>query len=459
MKKKLLVSVSIISIAVAIIIGGTVAYFSDTETSTGNKFTAGKFNLQVGSACHYNGKVCSKAGAVYLWEGTQEACSCTWAVKDLTNELFFDFPDVKPGDTGENTVSIHVDNNDAWMCAELANLKNYENGCESPENKIDAPASCDNPGEGQGELQDNLFFTVWKDNGAGANACNNILDADEAAIVSNQSAQNLLWPIADSTTGAPIQGDTDYCLGIAWNVPIATSNIIQTDSLMGDVIFNAVQARSMDNFKCSDLYTEVCDGKDNDYNNLIDEGNPGGGVNCSTGLQGICSAGTTQCAGGTLQCAQNSMPATEICDGLDNDCDGSVDEGDVCWISPTSNNETGWHNESNGRDRSTDTAAASVFLPLGTWTDTLSYYFSPAVPSNKLKFYSTGNWGSNIEIKAIVDGVSQLVYAGANSYAWMEKPISPAGVVSQIDIRATNALDSVHSTMTNLFEIQALKTP
>jgi hypothetical protein len=72
---------------------------------------------------------------------------------------------------------------------------------------------------------------------------------------------------------------------------------------------------------------EVCDGVDNDCDGAVDNGNPGGGMTCSTGLPGVCEAGTTMCQGGSLQCVQNVQPTPEICDGLDNDCNGMVDEG------------------------------------------------------------------------------------------------------------------------------------
>jgi predicted ribosomally synthesized peptide with SipW-like signal peptide len=47
MNKRILVSLSVIGVAAAAIIGGTIAYFNDTETSTGNIFTAGSIDLKV----------------------------------------------------------------------------------------------------------------------------------------------------------------------------------------------------------------------------------------------------------------------------------------------------------------------------------------------------------------------------------------------------------------------------
>jgi len=43
--KRILISLSIIGVVSAFAIGGTIAFFSDTETSTGNTFTAGTLDL------------------------------------------------------------------------------------------------------------------------------------------------------------------------------------------------------------------------------------------------------------------------------------------------------------------------------------------------------------------------------------------------------------------------------
>jgi hypothetical protein len=73
---------------------------------------------------------------------------------------------------------------------------------------------------------------------------------------------------------------------------------------------------------------ETCDGVDNDCDGTVDNNNPGGGAACSTGFPGACAAGTTQCLTGVLRCKQTTPASVEACDGIDNDCDGTVDNGD-----------------------------------------------------------------------------------------------------------------------------------
>jgi hypothetical protein len=72
---------------------------------------------------------------------------------------------------------------------------------------------------------------------------------------------------------------------------------------------------------------DICDGLDNNCNGLADEGNPGGGAACDTGRAGVCEAGITSCTGGEIVCNQSTAASAEICDALDNDCNGAINNG------------------------------------------------------------------------------------------------------------------------------------
>jgi hypothetical protein len=71
---------------------------------------------------------------------------------------------------------------------------------------------------------------------------------------------------------------------------------------------------------------ESCDNKDNDCDGTRDDGNPGGGVACATGVPGECATGVTACTAGALACTQTVFPAAEVCNNKDDDCDGQKDE-------------------------------------------------------------------------------------------------------------------------------------
>jgi len=52
---------------------------------------------------------------------------------------------------------------------------------------------------------------------------------------------------------------------------------------------------------------------------------------------GVCGAGQTECNGCETECFSITEASPEICDGLDNDCDGTVDEGlggNDCMVTP-----------------------------------------------------------------------------------------------------------------------------
>jgi hypothetical protein len=73
--------------------------------------------------------------------------------------------------------------------------------------------------------------------------------------------------------------------------------------------------------------SELCNGLDDDCDGAVDEGNPEGGSTCGATDVGECDFGREVCDGGTLVCVGETTAGTETCDALDNDCDGSTDEG------------------------------------------------------------------------------------------------------------------------------------
>jgi hypothetical protein len=71
---------------------------------------------------------------------------------------------------------------------------------------------------------------------------------------------------------------------------------------------------------------EVCDGLDNNCDGGLD--NIWGA--CETGLAGLCGEGQWACQGPDVVCMQNNWPGVEVCsDGADNDCDGLIDEDGI----------------------------------------------------------------------------------------------------------------------------------
>jgi len=72
---------------------------------------------------------------------------------------------------------------------------------------------------------------------------------------------------------------------------------------------------------------EVCNGVDDDCDEAVDEADPQLGADCDSGEPGPCALGQHLCHDGVLVCAPLAAPAEELCDDVDNDCDGTTDEG------------------------------------------------------------------------------------------------------------------------------------
>jgi predicted ribosomally synthesized peptide with SipW-like signal peptide len=270
--KKILISLGIIGLVGALATGGTLAYLSDTETALGNTFVAGTIDLKVDNESYYNGAISP---------GT------TFGPSDLNDgKLFINFTDLKPDDEGEDTISLTVNDNDAWLCMDMSLTTDDDKSSNEPELKTgDAPEDLNNTWDG--ELGGLVQMVWWVDDG------DNVLEEGEALL--NGGPKNIKTffgegkvfsaDLADSTTNVwtgnpgPAIGAQTYHIGKAWcygnmalsplpqgeySSPIGTQgpgwtcdgkaldNISQTDGVTMNIAFRAMQARNYPNFTCGE---------------------------------------------------------------------------------------------------------------------------------------------------------------------------------------------------------------
>jgi len=197
---------------------------------------------------------------------------------DQRERPLIDIEDVKPGDSGEVTFSLHLFDNPGYIWLNGRLLANQENSVPEPERKDpdendDAPVP-DDELDDRGELADEIRVTLWYDE----DGDNELDDGERVLLGGNEDptanptlaealgvlSQGLGVPLdGDRTTpyaeiveGEPAAGNgpgrecypnsTTQYLGFAWELPVDHANEIQTDSVTFDLGFYTEQCRHND---------------------------------------------------------------------------------------------------------------------------------------------------------------------------------------------------------------------
>lgn len=181
-----------------------------------------------------------------------------WDLKDLDDtDHFWDFSDIKPKDRGVNVLSLHVNDNDAWVCLKAKDIVDNENDRIDPE--TESGDATDDPNGG--ELSQFIKLFAWDDTNN-----NGSYDPGESPLITANT------PLSSAVIGkiALPARDTLY-VGIAWcfgdqsvigqtiscEPPAADAvpniNVSQTDSVIANLEAYATQQRNNPNFQCGNI--------------------------------------------------------------------------------------------------------------------------------------------------------------------------------------------------------------
>ena len=212
MRSGILISLLVIGTVAMVAGAGTLAYFSDTETSTGNTFTAGTLNLQVGDA-----------------DPTDEKISIS---------------DLKPGDSG-NAADWTVTNTGSitgFLSISISSITNNENGLTDPEQEAGDTTS------NEGELGSYLKVSIWLDmDQDGAWDSGDIALKSDGSIVTYEESQEKPYDYLNSY-GGKSWGITSMASGDAFDFmvdyefpPADNDDTTQSDSAVFDITFSLEQ--------------------------------------------------------------------------------------------------------------------------------------------------------------------------------------------------------------------------
>lgn len=183
--------------------------------------------------------------------------TCTvWEERDIDDEVFWDFTDIKPGDYGTSIISLHVYSNDAYACLFPHSIEDDEN------TRIDPEIEANDTTDSVGELSGNIEVFVWHDENA-----NNAYESGEEIYVDagtpfNQVQQTMIAMELSANSPADLIG-LAWCAGDQTGPSNATpttalscdgngmGNDVQTDEMIADFVAYAIQQRNNEGFSCA----------------------------------------------------------------------------------------------------------------------------------------------------------------------------------------------------------------
>jgi predicted ribosomally synthesized peptide with SipW-like signal peptide len=321
-RRRLLAGLGTVGVASAGAGLGTTAYFSDRETFEANELTAGEFDLMVDWQVTYTGpdgfEYVTASPDEFRNDGIDSFATTRFGTRitggdgvrdplfsraELADNLFgsdygsltdsqrdqvesvfrsqfsnvpadlaeagpvLDLEDVKPGDSGTVSVSLHLFDNPGYVWLNGGLVEARENGRTEPEaSDGDETGAADEVAttlDGDVELLDEIRATIWYDHDGDAT-----VGADEPVLLggnddptANPTLRQVLG-LLSTGTGLPLDGEgtvgvgaagracfensTTYYVGVRWELPVDHANEIQSDSVTFDLGFYAEQCRHND---------------------------------------------------------------------------------------------------------------------------------------------------------------------------------------------------------------------
>lgn len=289
-RRKALAALGTVGVASAGAGLGTSAFFSDQDTFENNRLVAGELDLKVDWAQTYNGEPVNAfpdedgddvQDPIQSREQIAQESGLpidSPSVETMFRDQFVDIPDdylrplieledVKPGDSGEITFSLHLFDNAGYIWMNGRCIENAENGIVEPER--DDPDEVEASGPLSGELAQAIRVALWYDDGDNVHEtdetiifrgslrelalllCDGIaLDGDRSTpfssvniVTGDAFEDSLLAANGLSDDRECFDASTTHHLGLRWELPVDHANELQTDSVRFDLGFYTEQCR------------------------------------------------------------------------------------------------------------------------------------------------------------------------------------------------------------------------